>query len=98
MPRTAPQKSKPKAPAKAKRKPRPAVNPDAPYTLTGHFHRLLREEMDAGKTLLCIAYGSHVNQSVLWRFLNEHGRSLNLTVADKLTAYFGLELRPAPRR
>jgi plasmid maintenance system antidote protein VapI len=47
---------------------------------------------DSGESVNAIARGAGIPQPVLWRFVNDQ-RDLTLRTAEKLIAYFGLELR-----
>jgi plasmid maintenance system antidote protein VapI len=58
---------------------------------------LLRTFLDSGQTVATASRGAGIAQPVLHRFV--HGqRDLTLRTADKLAAYFGLDLRPRARR
>jgi plasmid maintenance system antidote protein VapI len=46
----------------------------------------------SGESVNAIARGAGIPQPVLWRFVHDQ-RDLTLRTAEKLIAYFGLELR-----
>jgi plasmid maintenance system antidote protein VapI len=48
----------------------------------------------SGETLATIARGSGIAQPVLHRFVKGQRDNITLKTADKLLAYFDLELRP----
>lgn len=63
-------------------------------TLTDVLRRAI---LDSDVTMYGIAKGSGVDRASLTRF-RDGDRSLRLDKADKLAAFFGLELKPAKRK
>jgi len=58
-------------------------------------NRLRQAIRDSGKSANQIARETGISQPTITTFLN--GRDLRMETADKLAAYFGLELREAGR-
>lgn len=54
------------------------------------FRRMIRR---SGLTVNAIAVGAGIPQPVLHRFMTDEKKDLTLATADKLLAYFNLELR-----
>jgi plasmid maintenance system antidote protein VapI len=65
-----------------------------PATLTDVLRRVI---IDSGLATQALAKATGVERMSIARFVRGE-RSLRLDMADRLSAYFGLELRPAKRR
>lgn len=66
-------------------------------TITEVLRQRLIAEVDSGVSLREIETETNVIRQSLARFIREE-QSLRLDMADRLAAYFGLELKPATKQ
>lgn len=65
----------------------------APKTLTETLRQAIRERLESGLPMLTLATETGIERASLIRF-TRGDQSLKLDNADRLAAYFGLELTP----
>lgn len=65
----------------------------APKTLTETLRQAIRERLESGLPMLTLATETGIERTSLLRFARGT-QSLRLDIADRLAAYFGLELQP----
>ena len=58
---------------------------------------LRRAVKDSGESLYAICKATGLNEDALSRFMRGQ-QSMRLDLADKLAGYFGIEVRPTPRK
>jgi hypothetical protein len=66
---------------------------NARRSITDQLRGLVQSELNKGKSLNAIALKAEVKQSVLWRFMNDASKDLNVATAERLAASLGMRLR-----